>query len=119
MKQTPKLIKADTLWAKYRIDSVGDTVTPVLVKYLPTAFDSLQPCDIKLLERGDTARSASFVGTIKPNVCVGYEPSLSDKCRDGADIIMFTFTVLAVLKLVVKVWFMPKSIPVCWGWFVE
>ena len=101
-------MKADTLWSKYRIDSVGDTVTPVLVKYLPTAFDSIQPCDIALLERGDTARSASFVGTIKPNVVVSVEPSLSDKCRDGADVIMFTVTVLAVMKLVVKVWLMPK-----------
>ena len=109
MKQM-QIIKADTLWDKYRIDSDGDTVTPVLVKYIPTAFDSIQPCDIALLERGDTARSASFVGTIKPNVVVPVEPSLSDKCRDGADVIMFTVTVLAVLKLVVKVWLMPKVV---------
>lgn len=108
MKQTPKLIKADTLWNKYRIDESGDTVTPVLVKYLPTAFDSLKPCDIKLLEGGDTARAESFVGTIKPNVVVPIEPSLSDKCRDVSDVLMFTFTVIAVLKLVVKVWFMPR-----------
>ena len=108
MKQTPKLIKADTLWNKYRIDEAGDTVTPVLVKYLPTAFDSIKPCDIKLLERGDTARAETFVGTIKPNVVVPVESSLSDKCRDVSDVLMFTFTVIAVLKLVVKVWFMPK-----------
>ena len=108
MKQTPMLIKADTLWNKYRIDEAGDTVTPVLVKYLPTAFDSIQPCDIKLLELGDTARAETFVGTIKPNVVVPVEPSLSDKCRDVSDVLMFTFTVIAVLKLVVKVWFMPR-----------
>lgn len=105
-----QIIKADTLWSKYRIDEVGDTVTPVLVKYLPTAFDSLQPCDIKLLETGDTSRAASFVGTIKPNVCAPIEKSLSDKCRDGADIVMFTVTVLAVVKLIVKVWFMPRMV---------
>lgn len=108
MKQTPKLIKADTLWNKYRIDEAGDTVTPVLVKYLPTAFDSIKPCDIGLLAPGDTARAESFVGTIKPNVVVPIEPSLSDKCRDVSDVLMFTFTVIAVLKLVVKVWFMPR-----------
>ena len=108
MKQTPKLIKADTLWGKYRIDEAGDTVTPVLVKYIPTAFDSIRPCDIGLLAPGDTGRAESFIGTIKPNVCVGYKPSLSDQCRDASDVLMFTFTVYAVLKLVYKVVFMPR-----------
>jgi hypothetical protein len=107
MKQM-QIIKADTLWDKYRIDSDGDTVTPVLVKYLPTAFDSIQPCDIALLEQGDTARAETFVGTIKPNVVVPIEPSLSDQCRDASDVLMFTFTVYAVLKLVYKVVFMPR-----------
>lgn len=88
----------DGTWAEARL----------IVPHTPTAFDSLQPCDIKLLALGDTGRAESFIGTIKPNVCVGFEPSLSDQCRDASDVLMFTFTVYAVLKLVYKVVFMPR-----------
>lgn len=108
MKQTQKLIKADTLWGKYRIDSAGDTVTPVLVKYIPTAFDSLKPCDIKLLAPGDTASAATIVGTIKPNICVGYEKTMSELCTDAADMVMFPLTVYVLVKLIVQVRLMPR-----------
>jgi hypothetical protein len=92
----------DTLWNRYRIDEMGDTVIPVLVKKQLTAFDTIKPCDIALLEVGDTSRSESFVGTIKPNVCAGYSPSANDislHCTDG---IMWAFTAYAIVKLAVK-----------------
>ena len=97
------VVNGDTLlldgtWAEARL----------IVPHTPTAFDSIRPCDIKLLAPGDTGRAESFIGTIKPNVCAPIEKSLSDKCRDGADVVMFTVTVLAVVKLIVKVWFMPR-----------
>lgn len=97
------VVNGDTLlldgtWAEARL----------IVPHTPTAFDSIQPCDIKLLEAGDTSMAASFIGTVKENVCVGYEKTLSEKCVEYADMAMFTITVLAVLKLVVKVWFMPR-----------
>ena len=97
------VVNGDTLlldgtWAEARL----------IVPHTPTAFDSIRPCDIKLLEIGDTGRAESFIGTIKPNVCDPIEKSLSDKYRDASDVLMFTFTVYAVLKLVYKVVFMPR-----------
>jgi hypothetical protein len=74
-----------------------------------TAFDTIQPCDIKLLEVGDTARSASFVGTIKPNVCAGYSPSADDISITCTDSIMWAFTTYALLKLCFKVAFWPRG----------
>jgi hypothetical protein len=102
-------ITIDTLWNKYRIDEAGDTVIPVLVKKEITAFDTIQPCDIKLLDVGDTSRSASFVGTIKPNVCAGYSPSADDISITCTDSIMWAFTTYALLKLCFKVAFWPRA----------
>jgi hypothetical protein len=66
-----------------------DTVTVVILMHLPTAFDSIKPCDSTYLFKGDTRTVAEFMPP----------PSVSEASASQPDInpflIAFAFTILA------------------------